>query len=147
MIRKLMLKDKWLEVETLDLCTMMEKFKVDWSNDIDTSESKDKQWVSEVKIYPDPDHTLKSRLKRQRLSRLEKLHIYDLVMIRGIPRKTVALVFQLSATTIRNIIRKIENEFISKTDMKPSTKRNLMFSRKCEIWYRLSSARVQHQRY
>ena len=61
---------------------------------------------------------------------MEKLHIYYLVMIREIPRKTVALDFQLSATTIRNIIRKIENEFISKTDMKPSTKRNLMFSRK-----------------
>ena len=55
MIRKLMLGDKLLEVETLDLCTMKEKFKVDWSNDIDTSESKDKQWVSEVKIYPDPE--------------------------------------------------------------------------------------------
>ena len=46
MVQKLMLGDKWLEVQTLDLYTMMEKFKVDWSNDIDTSESKDKQWVS-----------------------------------------------------------------------------------------------------
>ena len=104
-----MLGDKWLEVETLDFCTMMEKFKVDWSNDIDTSEGKDKQWVSEFKFYSDPDYTLKSRLKRQRLSRLEKLHIYDLVMIRGIPQKTVALDFQLSATTILNIIRNFEN--------------------------------------
>ena len=93
MIQNLMMGDKWLEVEALDLCTMVGEFKVDWSNDIDTSESKDKQWVSEVKIYLDPDHTLKPRLKRQRLSLLEKLHICDLVMIRGIPRKTVALDF------------------------------------------------------
>ena len=43
MIQNLMMGDKWLEVEALDLCTMVGEFKVDWSNDIDTSESKDKQ--------------------------------------------------------------------------------------------------------
>ena len=59
MIQKLMLRDKWLEVETIDLRTIMEKLKKDWRNNINTSESKDKQWVSEVKIYPDPDHSLK----------------------------------------------------------------------------------------
>ena len=65
MIQKLMLRDKWLEAETIDLRTIMEKLKKDWRNNINTSESKDKQWVSEVKIYSDPDHSLKSRLKKK----------------------------------------------------------------------------------
>ena len=69
-----------------------------------------------------------NRVKGQRLSFSEELHMYSLAKIQNIPINDLDRDFDISVSTIRRIIKKVEIKDQCKWNKKPSTRRLLMES-------------------
>ena len=121
------LENKWVQVETLKMEVLLEDFKLD--SDIingDQDEIVEPQ-TKFNQIYPIASQTLRSRLKRQRLTISEKIHVYDLAINHKVSIKNIACDFQLSASAVRSSINKIQSNRLQKWNSN-ATKRNLMSS-------------------
>ena len=108
MIWRLIFKVRFIEFETAEIGEMLQLFKFD-SEDNDIYLNKN-DWLTKnsKEIYLNTSTTLMNRVKGKRLSFSEELHMYSLAKIQNVPINDLARDFDISASTIRRIIKKVE---------------------------------------
>ena len=127
-IWRLIFKDRFIEFETAEIGEMLHLFKFDSENNDIHFNKNDWLIKNSKEICPNAATTLMNRVKGQRLSFSEELHMYSLAKIQNIHINDLARDFDISASTIRRIIKKVEKGDQCKWNKKPSTRRLLMES-------------------
>ena len=117
-----------IDVETAEIGWKLQDFVIDWNNESETIEESTQNTSTKVQVYPWAMQTLTMRRKRQRLSVPEKLHIYKLIVDQNVPLKDVVWNFNISATTVRNIIKNVKNHNSHPEKMHTNTKLSLISS-------------------
>ena len=128
LIRIQIFGNRLIDVETTEIGWKLQDFVIDWNNESETIEESTQNTSTKVQVYQWAMQTLTMRRKRQRLSVPEKLHIYKLIVDQNVPLKDVVWNFNISATTVRNIIKNVKNHNSHPEKMHTNTKRNLMSS-------------------
>ena len=79
-----------MEIEILELGGKFDNFNFDLNKRDKNQEEMNESQIGFSQIYPLASQTLKGRLKRQRLTLHEKIHIYDLAINHKVSIKNLA---------------------------------------------------------
>ena len=126
-IAKLLYGDKWNQIEMLDITKLLGEFSLDLARE-DSNSDKQEDRQNELSAYPDPHLTLCARQPKQRLTSIEKLHIFKTINSDKSCLPNVLEMYNLSREWIRKIMKKYWDSTVAWLNYSTATKKQLLKS-------------------